>query len=384
FLSTTADGLVWDQGNEAAGIHHVGAFLEDIDLMTWNRDASGQSARDLVVLQSWLSFAINRVRLYAANRYNLRVNDCVNISVFHLESLEAGTSNLYVGSAVSEGYSTTVRFVGCYFQGTQSGPGADVAGYGLSFEQCIFESCGRQTGAGSYGCRVRWGTAVFVTPYFENNPDWEIIAGTVLQPGNQGTAVTVINPTITPGAKVEEAGGVRFERGTATVIGGNFGPSPHPISFSNGMDHVYVAAKTYPGKPEVDSPGSLKTIPGTVLYTDPPSGQLIQTGLAGYEIGGGDLIKKHISVQDSTTVPNPLMIPFDAVASYDIYAPGTSYGDTVAASMATINGVLPIGTLISASAGNNFVRVTIFNRYPGPGGTITLVNPVVRVDVWKH
>jgi hypothetical protein len=379
FLSTTADGLVWDQGNEGAGMFHVGAFLEDIDLMTWNRDTSDQSARDLVVLQSWLSFAINRVRIYAANRYNLRIDDCVNISAFHLESLEARTSNLYVGSAVAEGYSTTVRFVGCYFQGTQSGPGADVAGYGLSFDQCIFESCGRQTGAGSYGCRVRWGTAAFVAPYFENNPDWEIIAGTVLQPGNQGTAITVINPTITPGTKVTGAGGLRFERGTATVIGGNYGPSPHPISFSNGMDHVYVAAKTYPGKPEVDSPGSLKTLPGTVLYTDPPSGQIIQTGIAGYEIGGGDLIKKHISV----TPPNWAtgVVPQGGTATTTNSVPGAAMGDTVVVGGRHLGGAYPAGVLFFGAADTNQVIVTMLNQ---TGGTLNNMVPQLRLDVWKH
>jgi hypothetical protein len=286
-----------------------------------------------------------------------------------------------VGSAVAEGYTTTARFVGCYFQGTQNGPGADVAGYGLHFEQCIFESCGQNTPAGSYGVRVHWGTVAFDSPYFENNRDWEIIAGTEAPSGAQETAVTVINPVFTPGNKLTGKGGVRFERGSATLVGGNYGTEPHPISFSTAMNHVFVSAKTYPGKPEVDAPGSLKTLPGTVLYTDPPSGQWIVTGAAGYEIGGGTLIKKHISVTDTTTwVPGT--IAYDAVASYDIPVPGAASADTAVAAMQTVNGALPIGVLLSASAGANFVRVTLFNRYPG--GTINIALPVVRVDVWKH
>ncbi|HYH82393.1 MAG TPA: glycosyl hydrolase family 28-related protein [Longimicrobium sp.] len=380
YLSTGDDGLVWDQGNETSP-YHVGAFLEDIDLMTAGRDTTGQSARDLVVLQSWQSFSINRARIYAAYRNNLLINDSVNITAVHLESYEAGQSNLYVGSASSEGYTTTARFVGCYFQGTQDGPGADVAGYGLSFEQCIFESCGRRTPAGAYGVRVRWGTAAFVSPYFENNRDWELIAGTEAPSGAQETAVTVINPVFTPASnKLTGKGGVRFERGSATLVGGNYGTGPHPMSFSTAMNHVFVSAKSYPNAPEVDAPGSLKLLPGTVLYTDPPSGQWIVTGAAGYEIGGGDLIKKHLS---TTAAWTPGVVANGATAQVVVTVAGASYGDTVVVSFNHQGAGLGSGVILfgSVSGSGNAVAVTLLNV---SGSSLTFLSGTLRVDVWKH
>lgn len=392
-LGATQDGLVWNGliGNYGdGGPYSVGAYLEDVDVVTKNRDAVGQSARDLVVLDQWQSFAINRVRIRAASRYNLRLHNCMDVSAFHLSSHAAGTSCLFI-DADSQGGATTTRWVSCYFQDTQDGPAVDVDGIGHTFDGCVFESAGRQTAAAGYGARVRWGTAVFVGAYFEANRQFDLIVGTeaTQNPATaaQRTAVTVINPTLVyhSDKKVMGAGGVRFESGTATIVGGNYGTTPHPLVLSRAMDHVFVAAKMYGNVPEVEG-GSIDDVPGTVLYEEPATRQWVQTGAAGYRIGGGTLIRRHLSV----TAPwAPGRVRRRKTASTVVRVPGANLGDTVVVAFERGGGWtgppargLGSGVSLVGSVGvKSQVDVTLINH---DRKRLVLGAGRLRVDVWQH
>ena len=281
-MNADKDGLVWDQGIETA--FHVGGFLEDIDVITTTGQAGG-TARDLVVVRQWADFAINRVRILGASSRNLLLHNVVNISAFHLLSVGAGVSNLYIG-ADPVTVSTTCRFVGCYFQNSRNGPAADVAGLSLSFDGCVFEDSGATTAAAGYGIRVRAGTTTITGPYFEANRSWDVITGTDPVSTNNagGPSVTLINPVFSPGTpKVTGTGSVRLERGSAVVLGGKFGLVPNPLVMTREMDMVFVAADFYPYVPTVEG-GTFADIPGTVLYKKPATGQTVQAGNVVYGI----------------------------------------------------------------------------------------------------
>lgn len=376
------DGLVWDLGSESP--FRVGGFLEDIDLKCHTRDTLSTSVNDLVVVKQWTAFNLNRVRLIGARRYNLHLFNVVDITATHLTSYSAGTSNLYIG-ATEQGGSTTCRFVSSYFQDSQDGPGADVTGLGHTFEGCVFESAGARTASGGYGARVRWGTAAFLGPYFENNTNFDLIAGTEASTNTavaaQHTAVTVVNPIISYNSvtKLSGAGGLRFERGAATVIGGNLGPTPHPLVFSQSMDHVTVLAKTFPGQPEVDGGGSVDQLPGLVVYTDPASGDQILTGRQGHRIGGGTLIRKHLS---QTTSWTPGSVANGGTAATTVSFPGAQMGDTVVVSFNHGGQGLGARVLLFGSVGaTGSVAVTLLNHY---GSTINLGAGTLRIDIWQH
>jgi hypothetical protein len=285
-MGSNRDGLVW--ADTDAGALGVGGFLEDIDVKAETYD-DGRTARDLVVLSHWSGFAFNRARILGAGRYGLRIQDCVNISAFHLSARSAGTTNLWIGASAGA-LSTTCRFVSCYFQSSLRGPGVDVGGLGLTFDGCVFEDAGagvplRDAGE-AYGIRVRGGTVTLMAPYFEANRSWELIAGTDAVPRDSasGASVTVINPVVMPlhdrqgsPVKVPRTGGFRFERGSAFIQGGNLSQVQRPLVFSTQMDLVQAAASIYPNAPEVEG-GTLAQLPGTVLYKQPGSGQVVQAG----------------------------------------------------------------------------------------------------------
>jgi Pectate lyase superfamily protein len=384
-IGSTSDGLVWDLGTEDP--YHVGAFLEDIDIM-----AGGAGVRDMVVLDKWQGFAFNRVRLYAATRYNLRVQDCIDVSAFHLQSFEAGVSGLYMDAL--RWVCTTCRFVSCYFQGTLAGPCVDVAGLGLTFDGCVFESSGTVNEELGIGAQVRFGTATFLAPYFENNSKYELLAGTVHNPvtNNTDTSVTVINPVIRLGMikragqpaesirKVAVSGGLRFERGSVYVLGGDYTGIPRPIILTPTTGAVFINANTYPQTPVMDGgSNSLKSALGTVLYGDPVTGNVIQTGTAGYEIGGGTLITRHISVTPPAWGTGN--VPHGGTATTVVSVPGAALGDTVVIGGRHHGGAYPAGVLFFGAAGTNQVEVTMLNM---TGSTLFNMAPQLRVDVWKH
>jgi hypothetical protein len=275
-MSAAKDGLVWS--TPIPGPFGQGGFLEDIDIKAEKYD-EGKAAQSLVVLSHWSNFALSRVRILGATAYNLGIVNCLNISAFHLTARAARTSNLWIG-ATSGTVTTTCRFVSCYFQNSLRGPCVDVAGLAITFDGCVFEDAGAEVATEGYGVRVRRGTATLIAPYFEHNPNWELIAATDVITANsaESTSVTVINPVLMPGAtKVNQSGGFKFERGIAVVQGGNFFQIARPLVFGNQMDYVCAAASIYPHVPEVEG-GTLANLPGWVLYKKPASGQMVQAG----------------------------------------------------------------------------------------------------------
>lgn len=279
-MSVWQDGLVWSTPNE--GDFGQGGFLEDIDIKA-EKYTDGMGAQSLVVLRHWTTFAINRVRIIGASAYNLGILDCVNISVFHLLGRSAIQRCLWIGAS-SGTVTTTCRFVGCYFQNTLRGPCVDVAGLGIAFDGCIFESAGSEIATHGYGAQVRGGTVTFNAPYFEANRSWDLLAGTDVVAANSSLSpsVTVINPVIMPLhdkvtgelIKVANTGGLKFERGGAFVLGGNLYHSPRPLVFSKQMDLVQTATFG-PNLPAVEG-GTFANVPGTILYKN--AGQAVQAG----------------------------------------------------------------------------------------------------------
>jgi hypothetical protein len=288
-LAPTADGLVWANATELT--FGFGGFMEDIDVIAEGaHDSQAQTAANLVVLSWWSNFAFNRVRLQGARDANLRIDNCLHITATHLLARGARTSNLWIGAA-SNWVTTTCRFVGCYFQASTHGPGADVAGLGLHFDNCVFEDSGNVVPTSGYGIRIRRGTVTLTAPYFEANRSWDLIAGTdVIAPNNaNGASVTVINAVVMPyhdeqGVLQKQAntGALRFERGSAFVLGGNYAQSPRPLVVTTSMDMVQAAANFYPHAPEVEG-GTFANLPGTVLYKK-GSGQVVQAGNVVYGI----------------------------------------------------------------------------------------------------
>jgi Pectate lyase superfamily protein len=390
-LAATEDGLVWDglTGNyHDGGPFSVGAFMEDVDVATKNRDVAEQTARDLVVLDQWQSFAINRVRVRAASRYNLRLHNCIDVSAFHLSSQAAGTSCLFI-HAESQETTTTTRWVSCYFQDTENGPAVDVEGIGHTFDGCVFESAGRKTAEEGYGARVRRGTAVFVGAYFEANTQFDLIVGTEATANGgaaQRTAVTVINPTLVydSNKKLQGAGGVRFESGTATLVGGNYGTTPRPLVLSKAMDHVFVAARMYGNEPEVEG-ASIHDVPGTVLYEEKDTRKWVQTGAAGYRIGGGALVRRHLS---NVVLWTPGTVHPNDTAETVVEVDGAKTGDTVVVAFdhgaSLLHGGTGLGariSMIGSVGAADKVAVTLVNHRKA---NLMLGEGTLRVDVWQH
>jgi hypothetical protein len=149
------------------------------------------------------------------------------------------------------------------------------------------------------------------------------------------------------------------------------------------MTRVFMMVEHLPLQPVVDAPRTLDTTPGFIWYTDPPSGDSIVTGSSGYRIGGGTLIKKHLSVLDSDWQPNGgAAIAHGASVTRNVSVTGAQFGDTVVVSFNHQNGGLGGGVILfgSVSAANT-VTATLLNV---SGGNLTFGAGKLRVDVWKH
>lgn len=386
-MAATADGLVWDTNPSAAADFLVGGCLEDISVKAVSR-TNGTTAQDLVVVQHATAFAMNRVRIYAATRYNLHLVDCIDVSAFHLHCIGAGTSNLYLTSA-AQGTVTTHRFVASYFQGSDKGPCVDVLGMGLTFDGCVFESALRPAANPlpdqGTGIRIRWGTAVLVNPYFENNSGFDLLSGTdaTTNPAEraQQTAVTVINPTVVM-TEPKYGGGFRFVRGSATVLGGDLRTVNRPLVFSSQVTYVHVAVNTSMVAPPELEGGNVADLPGLVVYRSPATNLLVTTGRAAYQIGGGTPISKHISELHPWTPNGGLALADRASTKKEFNVAGVDFGDTVVVGLKHGDYGLGGGVMLYGSvSAPSKVAVTLLNVY---NAAITLGASTVRIDVWKH
>ena len=172
---------------------------------------------------------------------------------------------------------------------------------------------------------------------------------------------------------------MRFDRGTATVVGGDFGTTPHPLVFSSVMSSVTVLAKTFPGQPEVTGGGTIDQLPGLISYVDPGTGTQILTGSLGHRIGGGTLIRKHLS---HTFAWPPGTVANGAVVAGVFDLQGARPGDTVVVAFDNGGGRMGGKILMFGSvAANDKVAVTLLNHY---GTSLPFVAGTLRIDVWQH
>ncbi|HET7233734.1 MAG TPA: glycosyl hydrolase family 28-related protein [Longimicrobium sp.] len=397
------DGLVWDIGPETPDAHHVGSGIEDIDVITQTEAAHTpqRAARHLVVLRRQHNFHITNVRVHGALQHGVRMEDCVHVTALNLFTHSCGTAGVKLASArVGNGlsYNTTINFQSCYFQNTSNGPGADVSGYGITFDGCVFESGDAgptprspETGAGVLG---RWGTFTLTNPYFEHNAGWDMWFGTETPPGAQTTTVTVINPVLSHIEKLNDTGAFRAEHGIVTVLGGDYGHTPHPVSLGAGVRQVYLLANV--PNVETEHEGGLAAVPGLIMNRASNDGRGVLTGaydiqagsvtasgsVAAHQvaIGGGTSITRHLSFTHPWT-PGP--VPHGGTATVYVDTPGTGYGDTVVVSFNHGGQGLGVGVMLSGSVAGDGgkVGVTLLNM---KGESLTLNRGTLRIDVWKH
>lgn len=234
-------GVAYGQGGGIEGLH---IYV-----------ASASHCRDLVSLVNWGEFRISDVRLEGAGRYGLFIQDGIDTDIWAAVFAGCNSAGLYAGTAGSS-VTTTVRSFGCYFSGTKNGPGADVAGNGIDFHSCIFESNGA-TDLSSPGFRMRQGHVTMVGCYFENTAGHEMDIGT--ENGAGQNRFTCINPTIaTGGYNQANKASINFNYiDGGAVIGGKLDLRTKSVVFTSNSSGVFLAAPISSGAktPEYDSAG---------------------------------------------------------------------------------------------------------------------------------
>ena len=253
FLSNTADGLVWTRGTREAAVPRgrvPGRHRpDDMEPRQHEPDRARSGGAPVVaVVRDQPRAHLCGEALQSADQ-RLREHLGVPPGVArggHVEPLR--------GQRRRRGYSTTVRFVGCYFQGTPERPGGRRGGARESASTTASSRVagnrrvpGRTAAACAGEARCSW------HPTSRNNPDWEIIAarGVVRQPGHGGDRH---QPTITPG---QGDGGGRCAVRTRDGYPDRWKLRPQPATvLVLQLDGACVrGGKTYPGQPDVDRRG---------------------------------------------------------------------------------------------------------------------------------
>lgn len=265
------DALVWAPST-------YGGSLRDIFLA----DVGRANVRDLLVLRQVVGFDVRNVVASYATRYCIRMEDVVGISCQGLIATQAGESNLWIGTA-GESVATTCRFFQSWFQFSQHGPGVDVAGLGIGFHGCTFESAGDGSIARGYGAQVRGGAVSFYEPYLENNAQYDIYA-----PGGAGdpAVLHVTSPTLVGGGRKQAGRGGIFADHCRelTVVGGDYAQVPGSVTFTRNTQRVNLQVPAcYPNDPRMLG-GSLREAPGMVLYTEASTGNVVLAG--GFQLRG--------------------------------------------------------------------------------------------------
>ncbi|HET7233733.1 MAG TPA: glycosyl hydrolase family 28-related protein [Longimicrobium sp.] len=401
--TTLHDGLVWDIGPEATDAHHVGSGIEDIDVITQATPWVG--ARDLLVLKRQHNFHITNVRVHGARENGVRMEECVHVTALNLFTHSCGTSGVLVetkrnSQGVVLSYNTTINFQSCYFENTLNGPGADVSGYGITFDGCVFEATGYDNEVNAASVLGRWGTFSLTNPYFERNYGWDMLFGTEEPEGFHITTVTVVNPVLSYLAKAANTGAFRAARGIITLLGGDYTDTTayNQVALGADVKQVYLFANA-PNVVSEAAGGNLANVPGLLVKRNSTTARGVLTGAydiqtgavtatgtvaaAQLTIGGGATITKHLS---ATATWTPGLVANGGFAELVVDVPGASFGDTVVVSFNHTSGggglgsgVLLFGSVAGASGG--VVAVTLLNM---KGSALTLGSGTVRVDVWKH
>ena len=268
------DGLVWDGSVTNAGAQMYNCYLKNI---TVNSNTTSTS-RNLVFLNLCAEFRIDNVRVVGAGSYNIKFQDGVDVRGYHVMSSGAVAGCLWVGTAGSS-VDTTTSFIDSTFSDATNGWGADVAGDGLSFINCIFEHNG-VTDLASGGLRARQGHVTVTSCYFENNAGHNIIVGTDNFGGPEGPGTyTIINPHMTknPAIGAITSYGLYINAGSVVLLGGNYSITPRSIYINNANNPVVHSFVETGGYPPTVSSGTIANVVGMQLFSA-PSGQIYMSG----------------------------------------------------------------------------------------------------------
>jgi hypothetical protein len=170
-----------DVGPERDGIvfQTTGGYLSNCGVsdMTIRAATRYQSVRDLLVLRHVAYTTLRDLSLSGAKRYCTAMDYVLGVRAETCELHSAEQSPLWVGSEEGS-VSTTATFESCSFRVAQNGPGADVAGLGINFLSCTFESNGANGLDASTGITIRSGYVSLIACYWENNASHDVLVGT--------------------------------------------------------------------------------------------------------------------------------------------------------------------------------------------------------------
>jgi hypothetical protein len=365
-VGASIDGIGWESVTPT-----YGGCLRDIALVA----TAQNQCRNLVSLSQCYHFDIANCDIQGAGNNGIKISDCTSVTC--QDSIITGNynANVWVGTA-GGGSSTTIRFRGCYFSLSTIGPGADVAGLGINFESCIFESNGISATGGDklvkgYGIRVRGGNASLISSYFEDNCGWAMHLGTT-----DNTWMSVIDPLFQNGPNTTAGVGCILANKVlgGCFLGGDYSSVDKSIEFTALSVGVSVLGSYVgPHIPLYNVAGG-KTIsdyPGYISYADPGTGEYRLDGTHNVQIKGGvrlaSITKGTYSWAGGPFAPN-------AYYTFIVPCVGSDQGDYA---QVTCVPFAPNGMLCSASVVNpGDVNVTFYNPTVG---TITFAATAINV-----
>lgn len=230
---------------------------------------TGATVNNLVRLNSCYGYVLDKVSLETSSQYCLYIHDSIDIQVFNSYCTAGTSAGLYVGVTLDT-VSTTLRFYNCYFNTCTDGPGANVAGLGIAFHDCIFESNGTNTASLGHGVIVRYGTATFHSCYWENNGGYDGKFGTEWNDSYRAT-VGITNPTvITGGYRTAGMGGFYFQEVFGGyLVGGTTGDGYKSLTFEkNAHNRNFTVAGVYVNDsyPPEYIGDDIRNYPGSISY----------------------------------------------------------------------------------------------------------------------
>ncbi len=358
-------------------------------------------------------------------RYGVFVRYVMDVT---LEAVRIGRcirAGLFVETQVdAEGLpldTTTLRCRDCSFRTTEVGPGAEVEGLAIHFEDCIFESNGTGKAERGRGLVVRRGATNVLGGHFENNGDDDLLAGTYeveTKPGeppkNVGGAYaaypTVVNAVFRGGTRhgvpprLATAAGVRCRSVFAgTILGCDFTQVAPPVVLETRggalARGVSISGCAFASDPEVWEHGATSSAPPTVLpisafpgfvaTTDLEQGGHLLTGNFRLRLGGGAKLWSHWQVK----VPVMRVLPAGALLTLNHVLPaevGLNAAHLRRTSLSVgydgpSGAALPHGILLTASLDATRsppeVRVTAWNA---DATDLATLDGVFRVGIWEH
>lgn len=227
------------------------------------RDLAVVGGRDGVSLSNIGHFDLTGVRVDGAARHGLYGNFLLDVVADHLLVSRSGQACVKITDATA---STSVRFRESYF--SQGGTaGTDVAGLGVRFAGCIWES------NGGPGLVVRSGQVWVDGGYFENNEGDDVHAGTVA-----ATHFTMVGHSSLTGAST--AAGAHLRLGphvrSAVLLGGGYDRRSSSIVIDPAARGIFGAGLSWgPNDPEMSDGSDIDASPwGSIVGPEAASGRI--------------------------------------------------------------------------------------------------------------